>query len=114
MAIPTTPNHTPAPAQHPTPHVGQQGTQPVAATTGEPAMPMLFEDIDPVLLVRLYPEAADDTAMRAQAMAAGMAARTEGMALVASQQEPVLIEGQPLPAPTARPTAGQHPAAPPH
>ena len=89
MALGTTEHHAPAERQRPSPGVGTQG----AAPTTEPAPPpppVLFDDIDPVLLVRLYPGATDAGDMRAQAMAAGTAAAEQGAVAVASQNEPVL------------------------
>jgi hypothetical protein len=101
MALGTTEHHAPPPQQHPSPGVGVQGAQPVAAPV-PPPKPVLFDDIDPVLLVRLYPESKDAAAMRAQALAAGAQAAEQGAAAVASQNEPVLIEGMPPPPPQPR------------
>lgn len=108
MALSTTEHHAPAHPQQPSPGVGQQGAQPVAAPTA-PAKPVLFEDIDPVLLVRLYPGATDAADMRAQAMAQGVKTAAEGAETVASQNEPVVVLG-------AEPPTQQHPAPhqPPH
>jgi len=102
MALPTHENHRDAPRQQPTPGVGMQGKAPVVAPV-EAAKPVLFDDIDPVLLVRLYPEATSAADMRTAAMAAGTATYDAGQELVAAQQEPVLIEGAPPPAPTPTP-----------
>jgi hypothetical protein len=88
MALPTKEGGNHAPAQHDTPGVGKQGDAPKIAPA-EAAKPVLFPDIDPVLLVRLYPGAKDAADMRAQAMKAGEAARELGAKLVAAQQEPV-------------------------
>lgn len=79
-----------APLQHATPGIGRQGDAPKTAAL-EPAQPVLFEDIDPVLLVRLYPDAANQAAARAQAMAAGQAARELGGKIIASQQEAMAV-----------------------
>ena len=110
MALPTTEHHVSPPQQHPSPGVGQQGTppppsgvgmmgaQPVVEPTG-PTKPVLFDDIDPVLLVRLYPGAKDAADMRAQAMAQGVKTAAEGAETVASQNEPVLVESEPVPPP---------------
>lgn len=87
-----TQEYAPAPRQQPSPGVGMQGAPPVVAPP-EPARPVLFDDIDPVLLVRLYPAARDAAEMRAQAMEAGERAYDEGLKLVASQQEPVVGAG---------------------
>jgi len=104
MASPTTnqPTEEPRPARTPG----------VAATPGEvttmkpaigallqtrdtrPAEPVLFDDIDPVLLVRLYPHAASGEEARAEAKKAGAAAAEAAMHLVAAQQD----DGGPPPA----------------
>ena len=89
MALGTTEHHAEPPRQRPSPGVGMQGAAP-APVPAEPVKPVLFDDIDPVLLVRLYPEAKDAGDMRAQAMAAGAQAAEQGAAAVASQNEPVL------------------------
>ena len=94
MALSTTEHHAPAHPQQPSPGVGQQGAQPVAAPAA-PTKPVLFEDIDPVLLVRLYPGATDAADMRAQAMAQGVKTAAEGAETVASQNEPVMVLGEP-------------------
>jgi hypothetical protein len=83
-----------------------QGKPPVVAPV-EAAKPVLFDDIDPVLLVRLYPEATNATEMRAAAMAAGNATYEAGQELVADQQTPVLVEGAPPPA--AKPAPAHQP-----
>lgn len=90
MALATTEHHAEAPRQQPSPGVGMQGAQPVAPPA-PPLKPVLFDDIDPVLLIRLYPAAKDVAELRAQAMAAGAAAAEQGAAAVASQNEPVLV-----------------------
>jgi hypothetical protein len=109
MALSTSSSSTPPAPQHPTPGVGLQGAPPTT-TPNPPPEPVLFPDIDPVLLVRLYPAATDAGDMRAQAMAAGQAAMTQGATLVASQQEPVLGAGETPPEHHA-PPAPRHQAA---
>ena len=89
MATPTSPSSTPATPQRDTPGVGKQGDQPKPAAA-EAAKPVLFPDIDPILLIRLYPESKDTAELHAKAMAAGQAAHDAGAKLVAAQQEPVL------------------------
>jgi hypothetical protein len=75
--------------------------------------PVLFDDIDPVRLVRLYGQMQEPNAMqalRAAAMAAGEAALKAAPDVVASQQVPVSgQEGQepPPPAPPRQPPAHQ-------
>jgi hypothetical protein len=89
MAQGTTSTPTMAPQQAATPGIGMQGAPPKTDPL-PPAEPVLFDDIDPVLLVRLYPAARDSADARAQALEAGHRVREEGLALIASQQEPVL------------------------
>jgi hypothetical protein len=101
MASPTT-EHSNHVQQAPTRGMGM--TAPKAGTEAERPAPVLLEDIDPVLLIRLYPDAESTKAARAQAEAAGIATHAAGATLTASQQEPVLVEGA-APAP---------PPAPPH
>jgi hypothetical protein len=73
-----------------------------------PAEPMLPPDIDPVLLVKVYPEATSAAEMRTQAMAAGKAAQEQGAALEASMEEGATVEGaKPVPAPTPHPAPHQ-------
>jgi hypothetical protein len=91
MALPSAP-YTPAPQQPPTPGVGLQGAPPVVEPLPVPD-PVLFADIDPVLLVRLYPDASNAVELRSAAMAAGEAAKAQGEDLLASQQEPILLTG---------------------
>ena len=105
MALATHENHADAPRQRPSPGVGMQGKAPVTGST-EAAKPVLIEDIDPILLVRLYAEAKDAGEMRAMAVAAGNATYEAGQTLVASQQEPVLGAGE---TPTPTPTPTPHP-----
>ena len=50
--------------------------------------PVLVDDIDPVLLVRLYPDSTSTADARAQAIAAGNATHAAGETLVAAQQQP--------------------------
>jgi hypothetical protein len=105
--------------QPPTPGVGLQGAPPPVEPLPQPD-PVLFADIDPVLLVRLYPEASNAAELRSQAMQAGEAAKEQGADLLASQQEPILLTGtdEMLPSPmpprqgNAPPQAPQHPQAP--
>jgi hypothetical protein len=111
MAQPTT-SYSPAQQQAPTPGVTHGATPPPTGVgmmgaappvvEAEAAKPVLIDDIDPVLLVRLYPGAKDSAEMRAQAMAAGEATYAAGQELVASQQEPVVVLGEPV-APPPRP-----------
>ena len=53
--------------------------------------PILYEEIDPILLARLYPYADD---VRAAAMAAGEERAALSEDVVASQDEPVYVEGE--------------------
>jgi hypothetical protein len=82
-----------------------QGKAPVTGSV-EAAKPVLIEDIDPILLVRLYPEATSAGDMRSCALAAGNATYEAGQTLIASQQEPVLGAGE-TPTPTPTPTPHQ-------
>jgi hypothetical protein len=93
--------------QPPTQGVGLQGAPPVVEPLPAPD-PVLFADIDPVLLVRLYPDASNAAELRSAAMEAGQAAKDQGADLVASQQEPVVILGEEPPA-----QAPQYPQRPP-
>jgi hypothetical protein len=116
----STSHEAPPPApQQATPHVGStpgsvgpMGAAPSGIGAGSrpsmtgvqqtpetpPADPVLFEDIDPIYLARLYPQALAGGIGEARelAMAAGVAAHDDGLNLVASQQEPV-IELPPVP-----------------
>jgi hypothetical protein len=66
------------------------------------ADPVLFEDIEPVLLARLYPAAMGGMeAARGLAMEAGHAAQEAGLALVADQQLPVSYAGEPTDQPSS-------------
>jgi hypothetical protein len=121
MAMPTTQYPAPPVQQAPTYGVGTTGragppgalesmrpsmvgVQQTPATPG--AEPVLFDDIEPVLLCRLYPDAASSAEARAAAMAAGVAAHEAGLNLVAAAQEPVAGAEAPPP-----PPAPQYPAA---
>ena len=53
------------------------------------AEPVLFEDIDPVLLAKLYPAEVNLSEARARAMEDGNRVREEGRNLIAAQQEPI-------------------------
>ena len=59
-----------------------------------PLRPVLFEDIDPILLARLYPNTVDGADARAQAMAAGEERAAAGEDLMPAQNEPVFYEGE--------------------
>jgi hypothetical protein len=99
MAMSTTQTPAHPTQQAATPGVGAspgsvQGMRPAAPGVAQtpdtaPAKPVLFEDLDPVLLVRLYPDAKSGEEMRTLAMAAGDKAHEDGKNLVAAQQEPV-------------------------
>jgi hypothetical protein len=80
MASATSKDSTPAPYQKapPAPETIPTGTKPVLAA-----------DLDPVLLLRLYPGAIDLAAARRLALAAGQAAYEAGPKVMPSQQEPV-------------------------
>jgi hypothetical protein len=90
MAMSTTDHKADAPTQKPTPGVARQGDAPAAASTVTPQAPTLPDDMDPVLLVRLYPEAVNNAEARGKAMAAGAATAKAGAETVASQNEPVI------------------------
>jgi hypothetical protein len=85
MASSTREGHD-APKQHDTPNVGKQGDMPKTAAPAA-AKPVLFDDLDSVLLVRLYGDAINLTEAKALAMKAGMAAQEDGAKLVAAQQQ---------------------------
>ena len=55
--------------------------------------PVLAEDVDKVLLIRLFPEAAGITDAGTQAMAQGEATGLAGETLEGSQYEPILPAG---------------------
>ena len=52
----------------------------------KPAVPVLFTDLDPVLLVRLYPGSSD---AQSDALAAGQAAYDQSTTIIAAQQAPL-------------------------
>lgn len=111
MAMPTTPQQAPHPAQPP-PHAGMMGTAPKPAVVGPDtpgAEPVLLEDLDPIYLARLYPQAfaSASSEARAMAMAAGQATWEAGKTAVAAAQ----VEGAQA-YPQASPDA-PHPMAPP-
>jgi hypothetical protein len=56
-----------------------------------PLEPTLPPDIDPVLLVRLYPGATTAGELRTQAMAAGAAVQEQGALLEAEQQDDLVF-----------------------
>jgi hypothetical protein len=84
MAMGTTDHKAETTPQRPTQGIGTMGKP--DTTVLPPAEPMLPPDIDPVLLVKVYPEATSAAEMRTQAMAAGRAAREQGAALEASME----------------------------
>lgn len=96
MALPTDHTAPQQPQMAPTPGVTPHSNTPIARNTLSmgPVVtdavsmdPVLFDDIDPVLLAKVYPDATD--AQRAAAVAAGKAAQEAGRELHAAQQEPV-------------------------
>jgi hypothetical protein len=92
MATPTTEHHAPAAAQ----------AHPKVPPVKRPD-PVLFEDIDKVLLVRLFADEIDISGARAKALAQGIATMKAGEELEASRDAPaVAVQGAP---PTARHTA---------
>ena len=105
MAQPTSSTAAPAEQQHRTPGVGQtpgtvgaMGSSPAGLAGGRhqaPDLPqpdpVLWDSFDPVLLVRLYPEAKNSDAARADALKAGKAAKEAGEHAIAAQQEPVAV-----------------------
>lgn len=104
VAQPLPPGTLAATAQQ---RVGQMGPPPPNVASGavqtqatEGARPVLFDDIDPVLLCRLYPHSKSGDESRGLAEKAGEAAHEAGLKLVAAQQEPVAPET------TAAPPAG--------
>lgn len=82
MASPTTDTPTTVATMAPSPTAS--GVQQTPDT--KPAPPVLFTDIDPVLLVRLYPASKD---AQGDALAAGQAAYDQSTTVVAAQQAPV-------------------------
>ena len=94
MASPTNDRHEPPVQQRPM-------MPPAPATTATPVTPVLFEDIDPVLLVRLYP-GLDYAEARAKALADGKITATEGAKLEAAAQQPIPGTEPPPPPPSPR------------
>jgi hypothetical protein len=100
--MPSATDHTARPLAQmkPTPGVTPEHEVPVFRP------PVLFDDIDPVRLVRLYGQMQEPNAMaalRAAAIAAGEAALKAAPDVVASQQVPVSgQEGQEPPPPAPR------------
>jgi hypothetical protein len=86
MAHPTTNHGHPAAAQAHSPGVLRQG-EPRGVPPIERAEPVLFDDIDPVLLVRLYPDDINTAEARATALAQGVATAEAGDELEASRIE---------------------------
>jgi hypothetical protein len=105
MAMGTTDHKVETTPQRPTQGIGTMGKP--DTTVLPPAEPMLPPDIDPVLLVKVYPEATSAAEMRAQAMAAGKAAQEQGAALEAAQQEGAAVEAPP-PEPSMRVPGAAH------
>lgn len=96
MALPTA-THAPPPAQQAaTPGVGASPgvvgpmhppSGAVAQTpTTMPAKPVLFDDLEPVLLTRLYPDAKSSDAAKAEAKKAGQAAYDGSAKVLAAAQ----------------------------
>lgn len=97
---------------HPTREGGtlqQQGMPPMVQPPSDPPSPVLFEDLQPIYLARLYPKevAGGLSAASSAALEAGNAAREQGMALVAAQQEPIAGTEEPPP-PHMPPRAERH------
>jgi hypothetical protein len=94
--------------QRATAGIGMMGKP--ATVEAVPLEPTLPPDIDPVLLVRLYPGATTAGELRTQAMAAGHAVQEQGALLEAEQQE------QPDMPPTTPPPPhpALEPSTPPH
>lgn len=72
--------------------------------------PVVIEGLDPVLLIRLFPEAAGITDGETQALAQGVATMEAGLLLEASQYEPIPGVGGGEPAPGAAPVNTAIPA----
>lgn len=72
---------------------GTEGGMTAIAPLG-PLEPVLIDDMDPILLARLYPEAQAGEAARAAAIAAGEERAAASEFMVASQNEPVVFEGE--------------------
>lgn len=86
MAHPTTNHGHPAAAQAHSPGVLRQG-EPRGVPPIERAEPVLFDDIDPVLLVRLFADEIDISGAAAKALAQGVATAAAGDELEASRIE---------------------------
>jgi hypothetical protein len=86
MATATSEHGHPAAAQAHSPGVGRQGTHPKAPPVTR-AEPVLFEDIDKVLLVRLFADEIDISGAAAKALAQGVATAAAGDELEASRIE---------------------------
>jgi hypothetical protein len=67
------------------------------------AQPVVIEDLDAVLIIRLFPEAAGISDGEAKALAQGIATMEAGALLVSSQYEPVPGSGPAAPVATAPP-----------
>jgi len=93
MAQPTNDKHDP-PAQM------KPMTPPAPAATTVPVEPTLPDDMDRVLLLRLYPDLGYEEA-RAKAIADGKATAAAGAVLVASAQSDVVGAEPPPPPPPA-------------
>lgn len=122
MAQPTTNHPAPMAPQPPTAGVGTTpGSMKPAPTQGpgqkpdtEGAKPVLFEDLDPILLARLYPEALTKGLGDARGLAekAGAEAHKAGQTLFAAAQEGA--PGYPAAnAPGSPQVAGPHTPPPP-
>lgn len=86
MATATSEHGHPAAQQGHSPGVGRQGTHPKAPPVTR-AEPVLFEDIDKILLVRLFADEIDITGAAAKALAQGVATAAAGDELEASRIE---------------------------
>jgi hypothetical protein len=105
MAMGTTDHKAETTPQKPTMGIGTMGKP--DTTVLPPAEPMLPPDIDPILLVRVYPGADSAAELRAEAMAAGKATQEAGAALEASmeeEQEPAETPPPTPPAPAQQPS----------
>jgi hypothetical protein len=117
-ATPTTTHQAPTPgvAQGPATAggMGAAPTHTAAQTpTTEGAKPVLFDDLDPILLARLYPAALAGGMADARKLAleAGEHTHELGTKLLAAAQEPILVldeHGVPIPGPGG--TQPVHPA----
>lgn len=90
-----------------------QASPPMAQPPADPPTPVLFDGMQPVYLVRLYPEQVNAGIgdARSAALEAGNAARDAGMHLRASQQEPIPAPEEPPPPPAHRDRHGEHSGA---